>query len=101
MTKEDAQKLQRYLYFCSKAELEKMSRNSDLPIAIVAQIKAIITELALGKTDQIDRIYERLFGKATQPMELTGANGTPLIPKEPMSRKDFENLITELTCEKK
>lgn len=96
ISKEDAYKLMAHILSCSKAELETMARNPDLPISIVSQIKAIITELSLGKTDTVDKIFDRLYGKSTQPMELTGSQGTTLIPGEPMTRKEYETLLASM-----
>lgn len=98
ISKEDAVKLLTHLLSCSKPQLEIMARNPDLPVAIVCQIKAIITDMANGVTSTVDRIFDRVWGKATTPIEMTGANGTQLIPDRPMSRKDYEKLLNDLKC---
>lgn len=98
ISREDAFKLMGHLLSCNKAELETMARNPDLPISIVCQIKAIVTDMSLGKTDTVDKIFDRLYGKSTQPMELTGAQGTPLIPDKPMTRKEYESLLNKMKC---
>jgi len=98
ISKEDAYRLMTHLLSCSKSQLEAMARNPDLPIAILTQIKAIITDLADGNTSTVDRLFDRLYGKSMQPMEITGAKGIPLIPDKPMSRKAYEQLLIKLQC---
>lgn len=98
LSKEDATKLLRYILLCNKVQLEAVARNTDLPIAVLGQIKAIVSDMAAGRTDAIDKIWDKIFGKTVTPLEITGANGTELIPKEPMSRKDYEALYKKLKC---
>lgn len=98
ISREDAYKLMSHLLSCSKTQLEAMARNPDLPISIVCQIKAIVTDMANGKTDTVDKLFDRLYGKSMQPMEITGGEGMPLIPDKPMSRKEYEKLLNRLKC---
>ncbi len=96
LSKEDILKLLEYIIICNKAQLETIARNPDLPMIIVNQIKAIVTDLASGKTDTVDKIFDRLYGKATISLEVTGAAGVPLIPDKPMSRKEYETMYEQL-----
>jgi hypothetical protein len=98
ISKEDSYRLLTHLLSCSKSQLEAMARNPDLPIAILTQIKAIITDLAGGSTSTVDRLFDRLYGRSMQPMEITGTKGIPLIPDKPMSRKSYELLLNRLQC---
>lgn len=45
ISKEDSYRLMTHLLSASKSQLEAMARNPDLPIAILTQIKGIITDL--------------------------------------------------------
>lgn len=99
ISKEDAYRLMTHLLSCSKTQLEAMARNPDLPIAILTQIKAIITDLTHGSTSTIDRLFDRLYGRSMQPMEISGTKGIPLIPDKPMSRKAYEKLLLKLQGE--
>lgn len=98
LSKEDATKLLRYILLCNKAQLEAVARNTDLPIAVLGQIKAIVSDMAAGRTDAIDKIWDKIFGKTTTPIELTGPNGMDLILQGPMSRRDYESLYKKLKC---
>lgn len=99
ISKDDAYKLMAHLLSCSKTQLEAMARNPDLPISIVCQIKAIITDLSYGRTDTVDRLFDRLYGKSMVSMEITGAQGIPLIPDKPMSRIAYQKLLSKLQGE--
>jgi len=96
ISKEDAYKLLKHILFCNKSQLEAMARNSDLPVAIVCQIKAIVTDIANGRTETVDKLFDRLYGKSMQPVELSGVSGRPLISNTPMSRKAYEELYNRL-----
>jgi len=96
ISKADVLRLMAYLLSCTKTEIEVMLRNPELPFAIVGQIRAMITDVQNGKTDTIDKIFDRVYGKATTPMEITGAGGSPLIPDKPMSRKDYVKLLNDM-----
>lgn len=101
ISKEDAYKLLAMIIFCNRAELEKMTKSAHIPIFMAGIIKAIIVDTANGTIDTVEKVFDRLYGKGNQPIELTGAGGTPLIPTEPMSRKEYERLLSELKCESK
>jgi hypothetical protein len=95
---EDIYKLMGYLLVATKSKIEIMLRHPDLPFLIVNQIRAMVMDFQNGKTDTVDKILDRLYGKAQQKTELTGAGGSQLIPDRPMSRKDYEKLLNDLKC---
>ena len=96
ISKEDAYKLLKHILFCNRSQLEAMIRNTDLPIFLLCLIKGISTDIANGQTATVERLFDRLFGRSMQPIELTGAKGLPLIPNGPMSRKAYGALLIEL-----
>lgn len=96
ISREDTFKLLEYLLSCSKADIEKMLRNPDLPIAIVCQIKAIVDDLSKGKCDTIFKLYDRIYGKTIQAVEIPTSNRVPNIPTTPMSRMDCVRLLNEI-----
>jgi len=93
---EDATKLMTHILFCNRSQLEAMCKNADLPIFLLCLIKGILTDTANGQTNTVERLFDRLFGRSMQPIELTGANRTPLFPSGPMSRKAYEAMLVEL-----
>lgn len=80
ISKEDVVKIMSYLITCNKSQLETMIKNPDLPMFAICQIKALISDCQIGKTETVDRIFDRLFGRSMQPVELTGADGKELYP---------------------
>lgn len=93
---EDATKLMTHILMCNRSQLEAMIKNTDLPIFLLCLIKGILTDTANGQTNTVERLFDRLFGRSMQPVEITGANRTPLIPSKPMSRKSYEAMLNEL-----
>ena len=96
ISREDANKLLWHILCCNKADFEAMSRNSDLPISLLSQIRAIAEDLKNGKTNTVDKIWDAIWGKSFQTMELTGAKSLPLIPAGPMSRKGYLKLLEDI-----
>lgn len=96
ISQEDAKKLMTHILFCNRAQLDSMIKNQDLPIFMLCLIKALLVDTANGNTATVEKLFDRLFGRSMQPVELTGPNKTPLIPTGPMSRKDYESMLLEL-----
>ena len=98
LSKEDLLRLLKYIIMCNRYQLEEVARHPDIPIIMANQIKAIVTDLAKGKTETVDRIWDLVFGKTIEPIEIISTNGLELIPKRPMSRKDYEIMYKKLKC---
>lgn len=93
ISREDANKLLSHILSCNKTEFESMARNIDLPVSIVCQMVAIAEDMKNKKCDNVNKIWDRLYGKAPMMIELAGASGTPLIPDIPMSRVALQELL--------
>lgn len=66
--------------FSADAEmLAKIGAWSGCPSGVKSYAIAILRDMKNGKTKTIDNIRERLFGKPTQHVELTGAGGMDLM----------------------
>jgi hypothetical protein len=57
---------------------------------------SILFDMKSGNTKTLDKLRERQFGKAIQKVELTGKDGTPLIPKEMMTEEEILNEIEKI-----
>lgn len=57
---------------------------------------ALLFDIKNGRTTTIDKLRERQFGKPTQKIELTGADGRPLMPPAPMTQEEARAFIREL-----
>lgn len=100
ISNEDMFKLLKHLLSCSMADIEVMARHPDLPIAILNLIKAIMNDLSQAKTNTVDKLFDRVYGKTPMQMERKVVKGLPLIPSRPMSRLDYQKLLEELQGKK-
>ena len=67
----------------SKNELQALAAREDLPVSIFTFIKAMKQDIDEGKIGTVDSLIDRIYGKASQSdkLEVTGKDGTALIPK--------------------
>lgn len=57
---------------------------------------AILNDMKNGKTATIDRLRERQYGKAVQKVELTGANGSDLLPARTLTVEEARQVFEKL-----
>lgn len=76
-------------------KIKLLVQMNDAPIYAKNMAMAIAKDMQAGKTTTIDRIRERLWGKAVQRLELTGANGAPLSGKE-LTMDEARAIIADL-----
>ena len=57
------------------SELKALAAEETTPALAKTYARAIIADMNAGKTSTIDRISEKLYGKAIQRVEHTGADG--------------------------
>mgnify|MGYP004514826957 CR=1 FL=1 len=76
-------------------KLKLLVQTAEAPIYAKGMAMAIVRDMQNGKTATLDRIRERLWGKAVQRVELTGAGGTPLHGKE-ITMDEARGLIADL-----
>ncbi len=75
LSKEDYYKVIRYLMERTPGELKKILENAkddtngSTPVWVINVISAINSDIRYGRTATIDSIFDRLFGKASQPIE--------------------------------
>ena len=75
LSKEDYYKVIRFLMERTPGELQKIldnakdKENGSTPIWVLNIISAINSDIRYGRTSTIDMIFDRLFGKSTQPIE--------------------------------
>ena len=76
-------------------ELQLLAKADDTPIYAKNYAIAILTDMKQGKTTAIDKIRENRHGKATQRMELVGADGQPLIQEKNLTAQEAAELMRE------
>lgn len=72
LSKEDFFKIQQWLLEMPMMKLKDIIKDPETPSFIAVHIAAIMSDAKNGKTDSVERIYDRLFGRASQPIDLEG-----------------------------
>ena len=78
------------------SELKALAAEETTPALAKTYARAIIADMNAGKTSTIDRISEKLYGKAIQRVEHTGADGSDLIPARTLTKDEARELFSEL-----
>ena len=76
-SKEEILKVIQHIYESSPSELEPLIKdpndphkpNPNTPMWVLSIISAINTDMRYGRTSTIEMLFDRVFGKATQPIE--------------------------------
>lgn len=69
LSKEDYFKTIRFLMERTKDELSAILKDTKTPIWVCNIISAIFSDIRYGRTSTVEMIFDRLFGKSTQPIE--------------------------------
>lgn len=77
------------------AELQVLAKADNSPVYLKNYAIAILTDMKQGKTTTIDRIRANRHGTATQRMELTGADGQPLVQERNLTAADVADIMHE------
>ena len=66
--------------------LKRLADSKSTPIWIVGVVRAIVKDANIGRTNTLDSLFDRLFGKASQP--LTGKDGETLFPPRTLTPQE-------------
>jgi hypothetical protein len=69
LSREDFYKTIRFLFERTQSELKKVYEDKETPVWVCNIIAAIWADTRYGRTTTIDTMFDRFFGKATQPIE--------------------------------
>lgn len=72
--------------------LTALAKDETTPALVRTYARAIIMDMKVGKTTTIDKISEKLYGKAVQRVEHTGADGGDLIPARTLTKEEAQEL---------
>lgn len=89
---------ERLILSLTRKQLEHLGALENLPVYPVLLIKAIMGDFKHGKTSTVDSIRDRQFGALAKRIELTGAGGEALMPRE-LSVKEAKDFIDNLEKE--
>jgi len=84
------------LITASLPDLKLIAQDDEAPALVRTYARAIIFDMNAGKTGTIDRITEKLYGKAVQRIEHTGADGSDLIPARTLTKDEARELLGDL-----
>lgn len=91
------------LLMCSEPQLKHVMANSKTPIVVKIIIKALLADLKASSIDIVERLWDRLFGKATQVVQETKSTSVlhGIIPgaQGPVSREAYILIREQLTSE--
>lgn len=90
LTKTDTANLLACLLTCNEQQLNMLERNPKVPIAIKIVIKRLKEDASLGNMTALERIWDRVFGKAAMSLELPEqSTAAGIIPNTPISREAY------------
>ena len=72
-TKEEFYKCYQYLIELTGEELKKIVNNPMTPIWMVSLSSAIVSDVKSGSSATIEKMFDRLFGRASQSTDITSA----------------------------
>ena len=96
LTREEVDEWEQRILSCSRDELQIIAQNASLPIYASSLARAIILDFKNGKTTTLDKLRDRVYGKAPERMELTGANGEALVPAQRLTEEQAAQLMKKL-----
>ena len=91
-TKEEFYKCYQYLIELTGEELKKIVNNPMTPIWMVSLSSAIVSDVKSGSSATIEKMYDRLFGRAAQSTDITsGGEKITVNPPKIVFTDDYED----------
>lgn len=90
-TRTDTMNLLATLLTCNEHQLQALYNNNKVPVVIKTVIKRLLDDSKVGSMEAIEKIWDRIFGKAGMLVDLPqGSNAMPgVIPNQPVSREAY------------
>lgn len=95
----DCDEIEAALLTYTVEELKAVAQWAEATAFAKGKAMAILTDMKNGTTKTLDRIRERLHGKPTQRMEVTGKDGSELIPARTLTKEEAKELFNDLNNE--
>lgn len=91
LTKTDTANLLACLLTANENQLNAIYKNKKVPVAIKTVIKRMLDDAKLGNIDTVERLWDRIFGKAGMMLNLPEQTqiATGIIPNTPVSREAY------------
>lgn len=100
LTREEIDAWEQRLLVASVPEIAVIAKWDGCPAYAKNLAMAIMHDTKNGKTTTIDKLRERQYGKPVQKIELSGADGQPLVqPQRAMTQEEAKQFLKELNDE--
>jgi hypothetical protein len=99
LTVEEINTCERMVLCLNISDLQLLAKLDSTNAYLKSLCMAIIFDMKNGRTNTVERLRDRQYGKEVQHIELTGANGTPLVPEKNMTPEEAKQLLKELEDE--
>lgn len=97
LTQDEVDAWEQKLLVASSAELATLAKWDECPAYAKNLAMAILYDTKNGRTTTIDKLRERQYGKPIQKVELTGADGQPLVqPTRSMTQQEAKEFLRQL-----
>ena len=93
---EEVRQWEEFLIGATSYEIGILEKDPTIPVYARSLAKAIFKDLKIGSTRTLDKLRERLFGKLTEKVELTGKDGTPLVQARRLTQEEARELLKSM-----
>ncbi len=99
MTKNEIDSIEQKMLAVSLSEAQLLAKADNSPLYMKNLAMAIIIDMKNGKTDTVDKLRERQYGKTVQRLEVTGKDGQPINMQKTMTQTEAKDYIKKLEDE--
>lgn len=96
LSRDEINTWERRLIVAGSDDLTAIAKSADAPIYAKNLAMAILYDTKNGKTATIDKLRDRQYGMPAKRIELTGADGSPLMPPSSMTQEEARDFIKQL-----
>lgn len=96
LTQSEVDAWEQKLLVASSSELAVLAKWDECPVYAKNLAMAMLFDTKNGKTTTIDKLRERQYGKPVQKVELTGADGQPLLQPKSMTQQEAREFLCQL-----
>lgn len=96
LTQDEVDAWEQKLLVASSSELAVLAKWDGCPAYAKNLAMAILYDTKNGRTTTIDKLRERQYGKPVQKVELTGADGQPLVQPKNMTQLEAQEFLRQL-----
>lgn len=99
MTKYEIDSIEQKMLSVTLSEAQVLAKADESPLYMKNLAMAIMLDMKNGKTDTIDKLRERQYGKTAQRIEITGKDGQPIQTQKQLSQTEAKDFIKKLESE--